>query len=44
MGELSVRALADLIAGKPVAAVIDTGAVLATKANMGEPAVQRLLQ
>lgn len=44
MGELSVRALADLIAGKPVAAVIDTGAVLATKANMDEPAVQRLLQ
>jgi ribose transport system substrate-binding protein len=44
MGELSVRALADLIAGKPVAAVIDTGAVLATKANMDEPAVARLLQ
>ena len=44
MGELSVRALADLIAGKPVAATIDTGAVLATKANMDDPAVARLLQ
>ncbi len=44
MGELAVKALADLIAGKPVAAKVDTGAVLATKANMNEPAVQRLLQ
>ena len=44
MGELSVRALADLLAGKAVAPTIDTGAVLATKANMDEPAVQRLLQ
>lgn len=44
MGDLSVRALADLIAGRKVDAVVDTGAVLATKANMDEPAVQRLLQ
>lgn len=44
MGELSVRALADLIQKKPVAPVVDTGAVLATKANMAEPGVQRLLR
>ncbi|MBM3972782.1 MAG: substrate-binding domain-containing protein [Planctomycetes bacterium] len=44
MGELSVQALADLIAKKPVAPKVDTGAVLATKANMDEPAVKRLLQ
>lgn len=44
MGDLSVQALADLIAKKPVAPQVDTGAVLATKANMDEPAVARLLQ
>lgn len=44
MGDLAVRALADLIARKPVAPIVDTGAVLATKANMDEPAVQSLLQ
>ena len=44
MGDLSVRALADLIQKKAVAPMVDTGAVLATKANMDEPAVQRLLQ
>lgn len=44
MGELSVRALADLIAGKQVEPVVDTGAVLATKANMDGAAVQRLLR
>jgi ribose transport system substrate-binding protein len=44
MGDLSVQALADLIAKKAVAPKVDTGAVLATKANMDEPAVARLLQ
>jgi ribose transport system substrate-binding protein len=44
MGELSVRALADLIQKKAVAPIVDTGAALATKANMAEPAVQRLLK
>lgn len=44
MGELSVRALADLLAKKPVQPFVDTGAVLATKANMDEPAVKALLQ
>lgn len=44
MGDLAVRALADLIQKKPVAPIVDTGAVLATKANMDEPAVKSLLQ
>lgn len=44
MGELAVRSLADLIQRKPVAPFVDTGAVLATKANMDEPAVQSLLR
>ena len=44
MGELTVKALADRIAQRAVAPVIDTGAVLATKANMDEPAVKSLLQ
>lgn len=44
MGDLSVQALADLLAKKPVQPVVDTGAQLATKANMDEPAVKSLLQ
>ncbi len=44
MGELSVQVLAARIAGKTVEPVIDTEAVLVTKANMHEPAVLRLLE
>ncbi|MBL8755460.1 MAG: substrate-binding domain-containing protein, partial [Planctomycetes bacterium] len=44
MGELAVRHLADAIAKKPVPPFVDTGALLATKANMDQPAVQKLLQ
>lgn len=44
MGELSVQRLADRIAGRSVAPVVDTGAVLATKANLGEPAIARLIE
>jgi ribose transport system substrate-binding protein len=44
MGDLAVQALADLLAKKSVAPMVDTGAVLATKANMDEPAVKSLLQ
>jgi ribose transport system substrate-binding protein len=44
MGELAVRHLADAIQKKPVPPFVDTGAVLAQKTNMNEPAVQKLLQ
>jgi ribose transport system substrate-binding protein len=44
MGELSVRALADLLAGRATAPVVDTGAVLATRANADEPAIAALLR
>jgi ABC-type sugar transport system substrate-binding protein len=44
MGDLAVQALADLLAKKEVAPLVDTGALLATKANMDEPAVKSLLQ
>jgi ribose transport system substrate-binding protein len=44
MGELAVRNLALAIKQQPVPPIVDTGAVLATKANMGEPAVKKLLE
>ena len=44
MGELAVRHLADAVAKKPVPERVDTGAVLATKANMQEPAIRKLLE
>jgi ribose transport system substrate-binding protein len=44
MGELAVAALADRIAGRAVAPVVDTGAVLATKANMDDDAIRALLR
>ncbi len=44
MGELAVRHLADAIQKKPVPPFVDTGAVLATKANMDQPAVKKLLE
>lgn len=43
MGELGVRALVDKLDGKPVEERIDTGVMVATKENMGEPAVSALL-
>ncbi len=44
MGDLSVQQLAARLAGKPVEAMIDTGAALVTKANMHEPKIARLLE
>ena len=44
MGELAVEHLAQLIEGGTVAAIVDTGCVLATKQNMDEPEVARLLK
>ncbi|MEZ6037162.1 MAG: substrate-binding domain-containing protein [Planctomycetota bacterium] len=44
MGELAVEQLQQLIGGKTVPAVTDTGAVLATKANMQQPEIARLLK
>jgi len=44
MGELAVTTLAAARRGKPVEAVIDTGAVLVTRENMDDPAVARLLE
>lgn len=44
MGELAVRHLADAVAKKSVPPRVDTGAVLATKANMQEPAIRKLLE
>jgi len=44
MGELAVEHLSKLIGGQEVAATVDTGCVLATKANMDEPEIARLLK
>lgn len=44
MGELAVEHLKKLIEGKSVAANVDTGCVLVTKANMDEPEIARLLK
>lgn len=44
MGELAVTTLAASMKGEPVAARIDTGAKVATTANMGEPEIARLLE
>jgi len=44
MGEIAVRHLKALIDGAEVEAVVDTGCVLATTANMDEPDVARLLR
>lgn len=43
MGELGVKAVLDLLAGKEVAPHIDTGVVLATKDNIDSPEVQNVL-
>lgn len=44
MGELAVTTLAAALRGERVEAVIDTGAKLATRANMSDPAVAALLE
>lgn len=44
MGALAVTTLAAAIRGEAVAPVIDTGATLATRENMAEPAVAALLE
>jgi len=44
MGELSVRTLASALKGETVEAVIDTGVVLATPANMDAPEIAPLLE
>jgi ribose transport system substrate-binding protein len=44
MGELAVTTLAAALAGEKVEARIDTGAQVATQANMGEPGIARLLE
>jgi ribose transport system substrate-binding protein len=44
MGELAVTTLAQALRGEPVPPVIDTGATLATRANMADPAVAALLE
>jgi ribose transport system substrate-binding protein len=43
MGYLGVRNVVDHLRGESVPARVDTGAVLATRANINEPAVQALL-
>lgn len=44
MGQLAVEHLDQLIAGKTVEQTVDTGCVLATKANMEEPEIASLLK
>lgn len=44
MGELAVRHLHAALRGEAVPPVVDTGAVLATRANLGDPAIARLLR
>ncbi|TAJ25079.1 MAG: sugar ABC transporter substrate-binding protein [Planctomycetota bacterium] len=44
MGELAVRTLAARVRGEAVPPSIDTGAVLATRANMADPAIAPLLR
>ena len=44
MGYLGVKTMLDVLEKKPVEKVVDTGAVLVTKANMSEPEVAKLLE
>lgn len=44
MGDLAVRALVRRLRGETVEAVVDTGAVLATRANMANPDIAPLLK
>jgi ribose transport system substrate-binding protein len=43
MGELGVKAILDILAGKTVEPVIDTGVVLVTKDNIDQPEAQNVL-
>lgn len=44
MGEVAVDSLAALLQRRQVDAVVDTGCALATKDNLGDPAIRRLLE
>jgi ribose transport system substrate-binding protein len=44
MGELGVKTMADVLAGKPVEKRVDTGAKLVTKASLADPAMQAFLK
>jgi ribose transport system substrate-binding protein len=44
IGELAVKTMADILAGKTVEKRIDTGAKLVTKASLDDPAIQALLK
>jgi len=43
MGELAVRTIVEHLDGKPVEPRIDTGAKVATPANMNDPEIKQLL-
>jgi ribose transport system substrate-binding protein len=43
MGELGVKAILDILAGKTVEATIDTGVVLVTKDNIDQPEAKNVL-
>lgn len=43
MGELGVRAMADHLAGRPVAPLVDTGTMVATRENLETPEIQALI-
>ena len=44
MGRLTVETLADHLQGRDVEGAVDTGAVLVTRENLGNPEVARLLE
>jgi ribose transport system substrate-binding protein len=44
MGDLAVRTMAAVLRGEPVEPRIDTGAVLVTRENRGEPTISALLE
>ena len=43
MGYLSVKAIVDILQGKKVEKVVDTGVVLATLENMDKPEIKELV-
>ena len=43
MGELGVKAIGDLLAGKTIDSFIDTGVVIVTKDNIDQPEAQNVL-
>ena len=44
MGEVAVEHLRRLLDKQPVEPTVDTGAVIATQANLAEPEIARLLK